>query len=369
MHSTVISSTSEYTTYSMIIESENAHTLNLLFDPFYLPPGVVLEVIGNSDKRTYTSSDNIETRVFATWPTEGNQLKLVLIVPNSSDETPLVVVDSIVHGFRPDLFKSFSGRCNIDVSCGLGDDWKDEINSVAMTLTARGSGFCSGVMVNNVENDGRQLFLTASHCVRDDWKFNMLLFNYQRVFCNDARDAPSRSHTVVGLRILARSRESDFALFEVIGSIPNHYNVFLAGWNALSVNPKYGVGIHHPSAGVKKISLTNEKITRFAWGDGDYDHWAIPMWNNGTTEPGSSGSPLFNEHHQVIGQLHGGSASCENVEGWDAYGSFDMSWDIGYPNDNKMLRSHLDPKKKGIRSINGRYLHEGDEDKKQIIYF
>ena len=51
-------------------------------------------------------------------------------------------------------------------------------------------------------------------------------------------------------------------------------------------------------------------------------------WDDGTTEPGSSGSPLFNQDHQVIGQLHGGGAACGNSES-DWYGKFFTSWTGG----------------------------------------
>ena len=30
----------------------------------------------------------------------------------------------------------------------------------------------------------------------------------------------------------------------------------------------------------------------------------------GVTEPGSSGSPLFDQNHRIIGQLYGGAAAC-----------------------------------------------------------
>ena len=35
-------------------------------------------------------------------------------------------------------------------------------------------------------------------------------------------------------------------------------------------------------------------------------HVRLEDWDLGTTEGGSSGSPLFNQDHRVIGQLHGG---------------------------------------------------------------
>src|SRR5690606_27422856 len=47
--------------------------------------------------------------------------------------------------------------------------------------------------------------------------------------------------------------------------------------------------------------------------------------DDGTTEPGSSGSGLWNQNGHLIGQLYGGQASCGNNVN-DYYGRFDVSW-------------------------------------------
>ena len=41
-------------------------------------------------------------------------------------------------------------------------------------------------------------------------------------------------------------------------------------------------------------------------------YWWIKKWDIGTTEPGSSGGPLFNEANLMIGTLQGGFATCES---------------------------------------------------------
>ena len=63
--------------------------------------------------------------------------------------------------------------------------------------------------------------------------------------------------------------------------------------------------------------------------------WYVADWDLGVTEPGSSGSPLFDQNHRVIGQLYGGTAACQNPQSSvdndepDWYGRFDVSWDAG----------------------------------------
>ncbi len=52
------------------------------------------------------------------------------------------------------------------------------------------------------------------------------------------------------------------------------------------------------------------------------------QWFSGVTEPGSSGSPLFNASQQFIGQLWGGSSSCAEPYETDEYGRFNVTYSI-----------------------------------------
>ncbi|MDG2311849.1 MAG: T9SS type A sorting domain-containing protein, partial [Flavobacteriales bacterium] len=77
--------------------------------------------------------------------------------------------------------------------------------------------------------------------------------------------------------------------------------------------------------------------------------WMIDQWELGVTEPGSSGSPLFDENHRIIGQLYGGAAACSgNVNNGqlDYYGRFNESWDLG-------ASEYLDPTGTGVTVWDG----------------
>src|SRR5690606_16189236 len=84
---------------------------------------------------------------------------------------------------------------------------------------------------------------------------------------------------------------------------------------------------------------------------GDGTHVRVADWDIGTTEPGSSGSPLFDQDGRVIGQLHGGYAACGN-DSADWYGRFSISWNGGSTPDSS-LRSWLDPLNTGNLEIDG----------------
>lgn len=45
---------------------------------------------------------------------------------------------------------------------------------------------------------------------------------------------------------------------------------------------------------------------------------------NGTTEPGSSGSPIFDDNEHVRGVLSGGDSGCPDVSKY--YGRLDLAW-------------------------------------------
>ena len=49
------------------------------------------------------------------------------------------------------------------------------------------------------------------------------------------------------------------------------------------------------------------------------------------TEPGSSGSPLFDQNQRIIGQLYGAAACSGSVNNgaFDYYGRMDVSWGVG----------------------------------------
>lgn len=229
-------------------------------------------------------------------------------------------------------------------------------------MTNDGRGFCSGSMLNNGKEDGRQLFLTANHCLGGDMENSILLFNYESTTCEierkGVRAIPQQS--AHGLRLLSKWALSDFALFEVVEEIPDDFNVHLAGWSAQDSNERYPVhpvSIHFPAADVKKISQSFHNCTDSCWsfclGKSEQNHWKVPEWNRGTTEPGSSGAPLFDGETQlVVGQLHGGSASCNVRSGYDVFGKLAHSFDRSSTRSER-LKEHLDPSNSGIRSIQG----------------
>ncbi len=315
------------------IESTGAYSLNFLFTSFNLPEGGKLFIY--NEEKTYkigafTSDNNTSEKTLATYPLPGDKIILEYYEPSSGLGITELKIGRVTHGYRDlDVIArgiGDSGTCNNNVICAVGDNWRDEINSVAMIVVGS-NGICSGALVNNTADDGHPYFLTANHCTGGgvtNWVFR---FNWQSPSCGDNNPAESSVNyqTVSGSTMLAQGTSADFALLEINNGnpIPLAYDPYYAGWDASGVNPSSQVGIHHPAGDLKKISFDTDAAGTATYGGATT--WRIFDWEDGTTEGGSSGSPLFDQNHRIIGQLYGGEASCSNNVN-DYYGKLDVSY-------------------------------------------
>ncbi|MHC4710073.1 MAG: proprotein convertase P-domain-containing protein, partial [Planctomycetota bacterium] len=233
-----------------------------------------------------------------------------------------------------------SGSCNVDVVCPEGDDWRDEISTVGVISTG-GSTFCTGFMVNNTAYDLTPYFMTADHCGISAGNAASLVvyWNYENSWCRTPGSPESGgpgdgslSEFQTGSFFRAEYGSSDFTLVLLDDDPDPDWQVGFAGWDRGPGDALSAVAIHHPNTDEKRISFEDDPTTTTGYlGNtvpGDGTHVRVEDWDLGTTEPGSSGSPLFNQDHQVIGQLHGGYASCTSQTS-DWYGRFSVSWDGG----------------------------------------
>jgi len=302
----------------------------------------------------YTRHANVKAhRRFAVQPVEGDSLTLELFVPAGAPE-PTIEIGKISHGYKTLGFGD-SGVCNINVVCPEAVGWENTRRGVGMLLTQFGSRYCSGSLINTANNSGRQLFLTANHCMGGSVASDIVMFNYESPVCEraDEQDGPT-TDTVQGLELLASYTYSDFALLEIQEEIPASYNVFLGGYNAVNATSSTVIGIHHPSGDIKKFTRAYKTVEAAKWSVAEpgFYHWEISSWDEGTTEPGSSGSPLYDNNQRIIGQLHGGAASCTNIA-YDSYGALWASWDQG----TQKLQPYLDPDNLGALVVDGIFLN------------
>jgi len=180
------------------------------------------------------------------------------------------------------------------------------------------------------------------------------MFRYESPNCTNINGP--LNYTVQGSTTKAKNSASDFALLQMNSSIPDSYQVHYAGWSAVDVAATSGVGIHHPSGDIKKITFSYQPFEHDTWsGTPANSHWRT-RWNadgsSGVTEPGSSGSPIYDQNHRIVGQLHGGPSSCTASDKSDLYGKVSMSWNYGTTPATR-LKDWLDPDNTGILTLDG----------------
>ncbi len=221
-------------------------------------------------------------------------------------------------------------------------------------MTSNGVGFCSGNMINNTSQDGRQLFLTANHCFENlASKNNLVGFQYQTKSCTGDKDPNLKPLSVHGIKLLSSNKQTDYMIFEITEIIPDNYDVYMAGWEI--INDKTIKGdfycIHHPKGDTKKISTFNGKLSLVSVNELGPNFWKLSQWDTGATETGSSGSGLFNSSGNIIGHLFGGASSCKNISGYDFFGSLAKDW-----NGSPALRKIMDPSSQKTK-VNGNRLN------------
>lgn len=345
--------------WSLKIQSSGAQTINFIFKQFNLPYGAQL-FIYNEDKTdvrgAFTYKNNLPHGGLGTDLIVGDLITLELYEPASVKGKTKLQLGSVVHGYRSlDYISTLkgvndSGNCNNNVICALGDDWRDQIRCVAIMISGT-SAFCTGALINNTNSDGKPYFLTANHCINANAVGNYVIrFNFESPTCqNPANTFTTTNQSVSGTTLRANRAGSDVCLLELSSAPPVSYNVYYAGWNRSTTPATSSVGIHHPAGDLKKISFDNNPLTTSTYSGAQT--WRVGNWENGTTEGGSSGSPLFNQNKLIVGQLYGGSASCTSITE-DHYGRFDVSWNTGTTAATR-LRDWLDPNNTNTTTLAG----------------
>lgn len=198
---------------------------------------------------------------------------------------------------------------------------------------------CTGTLLNNENNNGRAFFLTAFHCIDVGggifgWSNGVIdpdeeaalanarfQFQFWRTSCNGYVINTGIQFT--GAVIRAAWKNSDVVLLELLNPPGVGDGVNYAGWNRQTNAPSdYGSYIiHHPEGEDMRVTSTR-KVKDWFWNN---MFWTA-KYNSGTVTGGSSGSALFNENGQVVGQLRGGWSSCNYTDFGDRYGKFNHSW-------------------------------------------
>ena len=348
--------------WQLVVVCKNALTINLTFSQTVIPSGNELYVYNPSKDfilGKFTAS-HLYNGELGTELVPGEITIVEYFVPKGSSIGNINIC-SVTHGYRTPnefLLKAFggSGACNVNVNCPEGAAWTQQRNSVVM-LVSGSNGFCTGALINNTLNDGKPYVLTANHCYSNPatWIFR---FQWESTSCINPSTSPT-FQSLSGAVLRAQGTPSDFCLVEITGGIvngtvPAAYTPYFSGWdNTETISPS-AVCIHHPSGDIKKIAIENNALISTSFGGSPSNsHWGVLSWDLGVTEPGSSGSPLFNQNRRIIGQLHGGASACGASVLSDEYGKVSVSWNPAGSTTSGQLKHWLDPNNTNASFIDG----------------
>lgn len=364
---------SERAHWQLRIQTADAHHVGLALDDWQFPPGALIHVHNDRSSRGPMPAER-----------RGSDGRLwIPALPGDAVSLQVSMPAAALSVFQPGTLRlqygthdisartsqiGTAGACHIHTACPQGDPWRDDIAATARILVGN-SLLCSAVLVNNTAEDGDPLLLTADHCrigsgpERFPASSVVALFNFESTRC-DGGGPHSASDWLGGASLLYRHLDTDTALIRLDQSVPESFAVHFSGWDARPVTASAGAGIHHPTGDLKRISLFDTptlamqvNVTGADNGESQtVQAWRV-HWAEGATEPGSSGSGLWNQDQRVVGVLSGGSSACNDNGSAntlpDFYGRLSLAWDspgaLGTP-----LRALLDKTDSGTLSFPGR---------------
>ena len=367
--------------YRVELKSPGAYALSAVFSQFTLPEHSRLFFSGADRSEIYggyTHEDNTGSRGYPGPVVEGDHIIIEYHEPRPEliTESPVLQLLELAHFYRPVPAVGKNSQigsawyCHVNVNCSEGDAWQDQKRAVVRIMLRVGTsyGWCSGTLINNTAQDGTPYVITAEHCGgaataedRNLWQFR---FNFERPGCEDTGIPPNQS--IPGATLMAKAHVengSDMQLLRLNFLPPPAFQPYYSGWSRDVSEPLSGVGIHHPIGDVKKISTFVDK----AW---TVNHAIISGWEtayramlnvrfeatengHGVTQPGSSGSALFNQDGLLVATVSGGSSTCENPYGNNLYGKFGYHWDQNGTSPDKQIRPWLDPLQTGQMQLQG----------------
>ncbi|MCB9250831.1 MAG: trypsin-like peptidase domain-containing protein [Flavobacteriales bacterium] len=359
----IVSNGYEYVeVYRLKIVSPSAKALHLIFDKFSLGPNSLMFLYSPNDTNrilgAYSMDNNKTDSSFISNSIQDGQMIIEINRrPSYQNENKgILKVNKFIHVYKSRSDFGSSLNCHENVICApWANEWCNQIRSVVKLLRHKindGWFLCSGVVVNNTNNDFDPIILTANHCVEsgDDFGNWKAFFNFQSITCSPTSNGNDLM-TLNGMDIVVQDADfngcPDIAILRLREEIPAQYNVFFSGWNrrAWSSLPSddRGIGIHHPAGDVKKISegfRVNPLLSSCV----------KVNWTTGYAEGGSSGSPLFVTSKEVIGVL---SWNWHEEDNCDDDANFFYSWihkswtslqpHLAPSNEEALTHSGLDP--------------------------
>lgn len=380
----------DYDLYILKVTIPYAHAIGFSSDNFYLPKGAEFYIYNPDHSKVlgaYTSDNNSEDGIFATEYVYGDEIIMEYYQPKKVEEQAEIELSEFAYFYRDVIYieqeqasiledkseipqKDFrsSGSCNVNVNCSEGSNYQDVKNAVMRIEIKGGYNYywCSGTVINTTDNSKLPYILSAAHCVEQstssDYRKFIFYFNYEASGCSTPSYGNEPSYiSYQGCTLLAHDTSygnngADYLLVKLKDNFTESHNPYFAGWSRSNFAPNGGVGIHHPSGDIKKIStFTSQPTSAEAYNS---THWRV-FWTQttngfGIVEGGSSGSGLFDTNGLLVGTLTGGYSDCNNGQ----YTNYQKDWYGRFGLQFQHLSQWIDSTNTGDTIVNGIYFNQ-----------
>ncbi|MEE9460217.1 MAG: hypothetical protein V3V53_00185, partial [Bacteroidales bacterium] len=168
------------------IRGKGARALGMVFNRYFLEEGARLFLYDPMMKKVlgaYTNENNKSSAMLPVTYLPGEELIIQLELPVGLVDHGELQVGTVRYAYQPvfedkSLYDDYFGRadsCNIDINCPAGNDWQLLKRSVVRIVNAE---LCTGVLVNNTNEDGKPYIYTAAHCVFNDGEYQSSVFYF-----------------------------------------------------------------------------------------------------------------------------------------------------------------------------------------------
>ncbi|MBO4244803.1 MAG: T9SS type A sorting domain-containing protein [Bacteroidales bacterium] len=353
------------------INAKEAGSVGVCFQDITLAKGVEMCLYGGGDfLGTITDTIINDQHTLRTRFIDNDSVTIELFVPKDVAQQDFTI-SKISYGFEP-LTKMLKGRgsnppanrcTHPNINGEYGQAYQIEKHAVVQYQfdDEDFSYVCTGTLVNNTAYDATPYIITAAHCVCNQEQAATVIayFNFelsadgesptpfQTLFGADIVAFPTQTHhtsgrTVFGTRIdEGIYNDYDISMLKLKAIPPKSYTPYYLG---ISLDTKHNINavatIHHPDGNEKAIAISNMPPYQDSYPVSDEifvadSHWHIDTWHQGYTETGSSGAPLLNQKHKLIGVLSGGYAECSDPYD-DYFQMVSKMWNTN-PNPNHQL--------------------------------
>ena len=330
----------------------------LTFGNFHLEPGasvVVYNAHSSASPQRFTAQHNNAYNCLSTAPFIGDSVIIELHVAGGVDSYGRVELTKVYRDTKGLFCSLFPESApppgpSPNINCENGLYWQTEKRSVCKIITD--GALSTGTLVGNTTKNNTPYVITAAHTVFDSLHAaeSVFIFNYE-YDCGET--TISDQHTISGARLMAISQGLDYSLLQLNQLPPPSFRAFYSGWDMRASIPMSGVTIHHPVGEHKQIAIDYHPLTSGSFSQGYLANsfWKVERWDIGFTEPGSSGAPLFDQNHRMVGSLTGGFSSLQKT-GSDYFTKLSAAWQAPSLTGNA-FQNLLDPGHTGKTWIDG----------------